>query len=112
MYLLTFSAEDRLIQAGLGGNVTAGECAVLRDEITSILETLGSNVEIELDATRMTKAGPGVHESLEQMRFAFASFQARTYVYHEEEVAEVMSPNVRAILENEHEEIYQIALTG
>jgi len=113
MYLLTYNAESNEIQAGIGGVITRTEGQVLIEELEALFQIHnGGPLSVELDTTKVTRFSDGAEEEIERFHFVCSSKGINLVsVKHDEDNGE-MSPNVRAILEGQSSELFELQLAA
>lgn len=100
MYLLSWNADTQTVFAGLGGVVTTGESVVFGEELNDLLGMIGEEgTTVEVNMTKVQRFGEGALEEVEKLMFVCSQKGARMNLISQESVEELMSPNVRAILE-------------
>jgi len=113
MYLLTFNADSNEIHAGIGGVITHSEGQVLIAELEALIELSDTdNLTVELDSTRVSRFAEGAIEEIDRFKFICATKNIKLVNISVEEDAGEMSPNVRAILEGNSSELFELTLAS
>lgn len=110
MYLLNWESHNQLIEANLGGVITAGEMDVMVEELIDLF--IGANVtdwEFVLDTTFVKRFEEGSHEQINRLRDLLAMNGTKlVYIAGDAQLAESLtSQNLQSVLEGR--EIYRVA---